>query len=238
MGKQVHVLISTYNRPASLKRAYESVLDQSIVADLDIVICDDHSDKIPDIDYVTLIRGPHMGPADKAAFCCTMARVLNQGIRACGDPEGYYAYLTDDGYWSPKHLERLRDILDREPECVAAFSLDRVIHNGKTMMENLSAIYPDRIEVDWIRERLAATYMVGKHCTLMHRGMLEWSEDPGCWNGPDMAAWKNLATRPGYWRCNNIPDVVLYNDNHDMGESARSGLTVEEALRHKATHLE
>ncbi len=161
-----------------------------------------------------------------------MGWLLNRAIRACGDPSGYFAYLTDDAVWGPRHLERLRAVLDADPEFVAACSKSRIFHEGATLFHHLSGPLPDIMTSEQVLTRSLVCNFIGHH-ELMHRGQLTWTEDPTHWREPDWTAWKTLAKRPGYWRFTNELDSVLYNDSRDIGASLQSGTSLLETLRRK-----
>src|SRR5438093_13567082 len=96
--KSVAVIISTYNRASSLKRAIDSVQAQT-VKDLDVIVIDDGSEddtaevlrEYPSCRYVKI---PHSGlPA--------LAR--NVGARMADAP--YLAFLDSDDEWLPHTIE-------------------------------------------------------------------------------------------------------------------------------------
>ena len=98
----VSVILTTYNRPAEFKRAFFSVLSQTL-QDWELVIVDDHSAQpvsIPPFDSslsnkITLLR-------NTANFHLSFSR--NLGVsNSSGE---YLAFLDDDDYWHPDKLFR------------------------------------------------------------------------------------------------------------------------------------
>lgn len=107
MKPKISVIISTYNRPKLLQRALDSVFAQTF-QDFEVIVVDDHSDKIPDI---------IISEKDKARFTAMRlpwntgyaVRPRNVGIMcARGD---YIAYLDDDNVYLPNHLEVLYEAI-------------------------------------------------------------------------------------------------------------------------------
>lgn len=230
MGNVVHVLVSTYNRPAALALALHSIRAQTISADLDVTVCDDCSDAPPAVPGgFALLRGPKLDAHRKATERLTMGWLLNRAIRSCGDPEGYYAYLTDDAVWAPAHLERLRALLDQDPGCAVAYSRGTLVHNGRTV--HIAPAMPPVLAAEQVRAWIQAANFAADHNTVMHRGALPlWPEEPRFWHGPDVEWRRRLAARPGTWRCSNEATAYLHNGDGDLGAHMRTGLTVEEAL--------
>lgn len=124
MYPKVSVVISTYNRPAFLDTALESVCNQTF-SDFEVIVVDDCSPDIEanravlekwhaalgarEVELVALRLGENSG------YQCMPK---NRGIEmARGD---YIAYLDDDNTWRPNHLEVLVNAIE------ADFSTDMV----------------------------------------------------------------------------------------------------------------
>jgi len=112
----VTVLTATYNRPAYLPEAVQSVVNQQM-ADWEMLVINDGG-----TDVRAIVEG--FGDERIRYF----ARERNQGKAAClnfglEQARGrYIAYLDDDDVWYPNHLAVLTDILERNPEVGAAYS--------------------------------------------------------------------------------------------------------------------
>ena len=110
----ISIIVSTYNRPELLVRAVKSVFAQTftnwrlfIVGDqcpaLDAVMDREpimHSDKIR---YWNMISGGKDGAVPKNYAAKLLAT------------SNYIAYLDDDNYWQPNHLQTLFDLLTADP---------------------------------------------------------------------------------------------------------------------------
>jgi glycosyltransferase involved in cell wall biosynthesis len=116
----VSVVIPLYNSAATLGRAVESVLAQTVPAH-EIICVDDGSRDDPAAAlarfgaHVRLLRQPNQGPS--------AARNVGLAI-ASGD---CVAFLDADDFWMPAMLERCAGALDRERRCVLAYCDARIV---------------------------------------------------------------------------------------------------------------
>lgn len=114
---RVSVVIPTYNRAATLQRAIDSALDQTI-EDLEVVVVDDGSTDTTR-SMLAEIGDPRVRPVYHATNRgANVAR--NTGIaNARGE---YVAFLDSDDEWHPEKLERQFEALDgRSAEWVGAY---------------------------------------------------------------------------------------------------------------------
>lgn len=119
MTPAVTVLLTTYNRAHLLKRAVESVVQQTF-RDFELIILDDgSSDETSDYafrlsqnhDAIRYVRRPHTG---------LPAVMLNLGLaQATGE---YVTWLCDDDAWKPEMLEFQVECLKRNPEVVGVYT--------------------------------------------------------------------------------------------------------------------
>ncbi|TQM79003.1 glycosyl transferase family 2 [Saccharothrix saharensis] len=113
---KVSVLMPTYRQAHFLPRAVGSLLDQTF-RDWELIVVDDGStddtaDVIarwddPRIKYHRLVRNEGLGYA------------LGYALRAAVGT--YVAYLPSDDHYDPHHLANAVAVLDREPDCYAAY---------------------------------------------------------------------------------------------------------------------
>ena len=99
----VSIIIPTYNRAEDLKRALQSVFDQTF-ADWEILIVDNHSIDNTD-DVVKLFDDPRI----------RLFKIHNDGVVAASRNLGlkhavgeYVAFLDSDDWWLPKSLKKSR----------------------------------------------------------------------------------------------------------------------------------
>lgn len=110
----VSVVVCTYNRPRSLRRALNSVLAQSL-RDFEIIIIDDGSDapvqfSANQINLIRIIRTVHRGIGAARAEALAVAR------------GAFIAYCDDDDEWKPDHLHILLSFLTDNPNVDLVYS--------------------------------------------------------------------------------------------------------------------
>ncbi|MBN2575427.1 MAG: glycosyltransferase family 2 protein [Deltaproteobacteria bacterium] len=117
---QLSVVIFTFNRPAFLREALESVARQtarSAITELIVsensefnesrAVCEEFRDRLP---IVWVQQRPPVSPLHH------LPRVWGQ-IRC-----PTVALLHDDDWWAPNHLEAALKVLDCQPDCTASYS--------------------------------------------------------------------------------------------------------------------
>jgi len=118
MGKSpsVSTIISTYNRDKYLKRAIDSILNQTF-KDLEIIVVDDSTD-----DRIANIVSEFSKNDSRLVYVKNESRLgfiksLNKGIEIAKGK--YIARLDDDDYWpDPKKLEKQINFLEKNPEYI------------------------------------------------------------------------------------------------------------------------
>lgn len=130
----ISCIVTTYNRPEKLKRAIQSVIDQTFT-DWELIIVDDHSEvgiKPPEDKRITYRY------LDKNSG--KQAIPKNIGTRlAKGE---YLAYLDDDNVWRPDHLQALYNVLDKSPEIDLVYG-DRFVTDELGEMPSGVGIYSE-----------------------------------------------------------------------------------------------
>ncbi len=107
MVSSVSVIIPTYNRPQALRRAIESVLNQTL-SPLEILVCEDGS-SVETRELVESFNDPRVKwlPGLHAG---RPAIPRNRGIQAA---QGVWlAFLDDDDTWLPEKLEKQMTLVD------------------------------------------------------------------------------------------------------------------------------
>ena len=151
----ITVIIPTYNRAATLERAVDSVLRQTI-GPVQILIVDDAStDESPllldklEARYanLTVLR------QEKNAGACA---ARNRGIAYAATP--YIAFLDSDDAWLPEKLERQAAFLERENADIVVCSVWRVERGRRRL-------YPDKhhcgdLHADLLRGNFISTGMI------------------------------------------------------------------------------
>ena len=137
MIEKVSVIIPSYNRAKTIRRAVDSVLSQTF-KDLQVIVVDDGSSDnteevmefYKDIPRVTYIKHPKN-------FGACAAR--NTGISAV---EGAYtAFLDSDDCWLPEKVEKQMAFLKEQDADIVFCSVKRIDKNGEEL-------YPKEIKTD------------------------------------------------------------------------------------------
>ena len=111
---QVSVITPTYNRPAELRRALASLVQQTVVADVEAVVVNDGGCPVDDVvrefekDLTVTLRTL----ADNQG----VSRARNEGLRiAQGE---LVAFLDDDDVYAPDHLDTAMRMIDASADFV------------------------------------------------------------------------------------------------------------------------
>lgn len=117
---EVTVLLATYNRAYCLRRAIDSILNQTF-RDFELVVIDDGS-----TDDTEALVASYDDP--RLTFIrhrenCGQARRLNEGIRASRAP--YIAFQDSDDEWLPQKLEREVEVMRTQPPSVGVVYTNR-----------------------------------------------------------------------------------------------------------------
>mgnify|MGYP001457289902 CR=1 FL=1 len=133
----VSVIIPTYNRPVMLKRAVDSVVNQTY-KNVEIIVVDDNSDNTPARFETENLMAQYRNESTityiKHATNRNGAAARNTGIKvAKGD---FVSFLDDDDYYLPDKIARQYSFLMQNPDCMGVYCAR--IQNGKTVPATLS----------------------------------------------------------------------------------------------------
>lgn len=133
---KVSVVISTYNRPAMLDKALQSVYEQTFT-DYEVVVVDDCT---PDFDAMhTLLEKWDGTFSSKGIEFYALRLGENSGYQCMPKNRGiehsngdYIAYLDDDNTWRPNHLEVLVNAIEADLSTDLVYSRQcyRYEHDG------------------------------------------------------------------------------------------------------------
>ncbi len=204
----VSVVITTYDRPSYLRKAVESVRDQTY-DNIELVVVDDHS-KTPAIETLSAIDTDSF--ADLRCIRHDENRganvARNTGVRAVNGE--YVAFLDDDDRWVPEKIERqVRRFEAAEESVGVVYTGIETVRNGEIGEE-----IPPPIEGD-ITKALLCRNVVGTMSTIMVRSEIAkatpFDEQFPAW--ADLEWYINLSRRTEFSR---IPDpLVVYEFTSD-----------------------
>lgn len=161
---KVTVLISTFNRPAYLKEAIQSVIDQRFT-DWELLIMNDGGVDVGQV--VEEFADPRLRyfPDDVNRGA---AHRFNFGLKKARGQ--YVTYLGDDDKFYPNHLEALSQALDSHPEIGLAYSDLYAVSCVKDETTGQRFVLDKRIQVsrDFNRQFMFH-YNHVLHVSLMHR---------------------------------------------------------------------
>lgn len=188
MSPRVSVLLTTWNRPAMLDAAINSVMAQSM-PDFELIILDDNS------------GDPRQWDVIESARCDRRVRLYADNVTTSQRPEKvryavlaniglalararYVTYLCDDDLYLPRRLEAMCGRLDGG-DCQVVYGSQRCERDGQVVFTRPAAGV------------LAKASMVVDHSSVMHtvtaaRDAGGWDEDPAHWRHADAIFWDRL----------------------------------------------
>ncbi len=140
------ILLISYNQEQYIKECVESILNQEVSFDVELIVADDHStDATLEIirgileqckfQYKILVNKQNQG----------MHKNYQRGVAACSGE--YIAIMEGDDYWSdPKRLEKHITFLDAHPDCVMSFNRLMIYNQANGTFKPQKWDYPDSFE--------------------------------------------------------------------------------------------
>lgn len=160
---QISVIVPTFNRPAALRRALESVLRQTYGA-VELVVVDDASpDQIDDV--VGTLAAPRLRVL-RHPYRRGAAAARNTGLQAARGE--LIAFLDDDDEWVPEKLERQQALLAHAPQRLGLIYCGHEEiseRSGATVLTRTPAAAPLSF-VDFLRSTSfgASVPLIRRHC--------------------------------------------------------------------------
>jgi len=188
----ISVVIPLYNKEKYIKRAIESVLNQTFQKFEIIVVNDGSTDKSAEI--VQNIKDPRIRLVNQKNAGVSAAR--NKGIQEA--KYEYISFLDADDFWEKNFLETLWNLKNKYPKCgVFATSYKFLYSDGtvgfpiiKGLKENFEGIIDDYFKIALQSDPLIWTsaVMVKKYCLKKIGGF-----PVGIRAGEDLLTWARLA---------------------------------------------
>ncbi len=208
------IILTSYNKPALVGKAIESILRQTI-DEWELFIMDDHSNEEtvnvikqylddPRITYInSFIEDEERYKKTRYAVLINKAIPLTKGM--------YISYLTDDTVYVPTRLEEMVSFFNMHSKVDIIYSSQQV-----KFVNNQLKLLSERVRR---AERiLYQAANVVDHCSVMHtRAILEkvfekygeyWDESPVHWHNGDAAFWKRLNIFQPFHPVDKVLDIT------------------------------
>jgi glycosyltransferase involved in cell wall biosynthesis len=222
MIPSVSIVIPTWNRAATLKKAVESALNQTLTP-LEIVVCDDGSNDESE-NIVRNIQDSRIRWVSGARGGCP-AIPRNRGIRESHGE--WIAFLDSDDEWLPHKLEEQMKIA-RNHRALAIFANALRCVPDQSILGNVLTCEREKLTLD----NILLDNEVICSSVLIHRGLLQkvgfFPEDLNLRGWEDYALWLRVASLTP-WHYVRDP-LLIYSDNPQ--ETVRADLT-NHALQRK-----
>lgn len=209
----ISVIIPTWNRAATIKRAIDSVLNQTVPVS-EILICDDGStDNSEELikefqdERIKWVGGPHSGHP---------AVPRNRGLQQSKCE--WIAFLDSDDEWLPNKLQIQFDLINQTHLPAVCTNAIRYLPNDKAQAKNLLQWNQTTISL----KDLATYNKIVCSSVLIRRELLEkaggFPETQQLRTSQDYALWLRVATLTAFAYVNT--PLVAYYDN--PSESVRA----------------
>lgn len=209
--KKVSAIITTHNRSYLLKRAIESVLNQTYSYMECIVVDDNSTDNTREVCNLYPIKYIYIPKEESHGG--NYAR--NLGIKnASGE---YCAFLDDDDYWMPTKIEKQVELLEKKKcECVYCLRLMENIQNGSVVSqknEGLTYKYEGNISKKIFRHTITST-----SCILATKRILDQIEgfDEKLFKMQEYDLLIRISQLSHIYYCHGEP-LVCFTNNQDDG---------------------
>ncbi|MCB9197892.1 MAG: glycosyltransferase family 2 protein [Flavobacteriales bacterium] len=194
------VIIPTYNRPEFLKRALESVFDQSF-NDFEVVVVNDGSTQGTDL-YSELNRTYSNQSSFKMLFKVNegLAAARNTGIETANGK--FVCFLDDDDYYLDNHLQELYKLIKDKNETDGFYRTFTEIElkGGKLKKQIIEPIQPNENPLLKIQER-----MVSANNVCISKGILEnYKFNPAVPIAEDYELWMRIIAKYPYFESHVI----------------------------------
>ncbi len=213
----VSVIVPTYNRPATLRRALESILEQTY-RDFEIIVVNDNGTDVQDV----IAALDHDGRINYVRHAVNrgLAAARNSGI---GVARGrFLAYLDDDDRFYPEHLETLVGALTGGEERVAYTDALRVTEAKRD--DRYVVVARDRpYSCDFDRRRLLVHNLFPVLCIMHDRACLATSGgfDESLTSHEDWDLWMRMSAQ---FRFHHIPSITAEFTHRLDGTSMTSSM--------------
>jgi glycosyltransferase involved in cell wall biosynthesis len=159
---RISVIIPTHNRAHTLKRALDSVLQQTLPADEIIVVDDGSTDNTAELLQTEYPQAVYLQQANAG-----VSRARNAGINAARND--WLALLDSDDAWHPQKLERQAHALQTQPQYRLCHTDEIWIRNGK----RVNPMNKHAKRGGYIFQHCLPLCAISPSSVLMHRDLLD-----------------------------------------------------------------
>ncbi|AIE59823.1 glycosyltransferase family 2 protein [Bacillus methanolicus] len=217
----VSVILTSYNKPSTITKAIESVINQTF-QDWELFIMDDNSNN-----ETTQIIKRYLGDPriqyfnsnikDNERFkTARYATLINEAIPKTQGK--YITYLTDDNIFLPERFEIMVNYLNQHPNIDIVYSEQHV----KYFDDNFNLFDEGVRQAPGI---LNQPVCIVDHCSVMHTRRIAdlvfhkygsyWDDHPINWGAGDAAFWVRLTQFQPFYPIKKILDIALkYRDSY------------------------
>jgi len=182
---KVSIIIPTYNRLPFLKKAIDSVLQQT-VSDVEIIVVDDGS---TDGTTQYIIQYPFIHYIYQENQGVSVAR--NRGLERAGGE--YICFLDSDDTWKKTKLEKQLQAFENNPDLKACYTDEVWIKNGKHFNQHKK----HRKYSGWIFEKALPLCIISPSSIMVKRDIFDeiGTFDEVLWACEDYDLWLRLTAR-------------------------------------------
>ncbi|MHA1613775.1 MAG: glycosyltransferase family 2 protein [Candidatus Thorarchaeota archaeon] len=228
------VILSSYNNLDLLHRSLASVLEQTMIDDIEILICDNGS---PDVKFrkmlaeidglnekVRVIWGSIEEPEERAKYC-VLASMINRGMDEASGK--YLRYLCDTDEFTPNSCKKLVSELENDSSIDLIWGMVQHVRDGKDQPVD-QFVAKTQAEI----QRDLDNFNFINHNSVVHRQTgVRWDTRAIAWKKADWLFWQRLL-RSGF-QFSNCPAVVEkyhWNDG-GFGIHDSDGMSLIESLK-------
>jgi spore maturation protein CgeD len=211
----VSVILTSYNKPNTINKSIESVINQSF-QDWELFIMDDNSNNATTQIIKRYLSDPRIqyfnsNIKDNERYKTTRyATLINEAIPKTKGK--YITYLTDDNIFLPERFEMMVNYLNQHPNIDIVYSEQHV----KYFDNNLNLYSEGVRQAPGILNQPAC---IVDHCSVMHTRRIAdlvfhkygsyWDDHPVNWGAGDAAFWVRLIEFQPFYPINKILDIAL-----------------------------
>jgi len=229
------VILSSYNNEKLLRRSLNSVLNQTMVGQIEILICDNGSPSKEFREFlkeaektfqnVRVIYGPVEEPEERVKYC-VLAAMINRGM---DEAKGkYIRYLCDTDEYTPNSCEVLVRELENDSSIDLIWGMVQQQKDGGISVDEFFTKTHASVQRD------LPNYNFINHNSAIHRQTgIRWDTVADAWTKADWLFWQRLL-RSGFRFANSPVVVEKYHwSDGGFGIHEAEGKTLVESLKER-----